>query len=69
MYIVTSQLLAVAILTGGSQALLLNGVDSYTRYPSTDAHFENVSSAQESSIPQLSSQYSNWLKITKINMD
>ncbi|KAI9265678.1 hypothetical protein EDC94DRAFT_583089 [Helicostylum pulchrum] len=32
----------------GSQALLLNGVESYDRYPSIDAHFENISSTQES---------------------
>lgn len=37
-----SQLLAGAILVGGNQALLLNGVESYGRYPSTDAHFEKV---------------------------
>ncbi|KAI8988045.1 hypothetical protein BDF20DRAFT_804306, partial [Mycotypha africana] len=69
MFMITSQLLAGAILVDGSQALLLNGVKSYSRYPSIDAHFENVSSTQELSIPQLSSQYSNKLKITKINMD
>ncbi|KAI9487425.1 MAG: hypothetical protein EXX96DRAFT_628246, partial [Benjaminiella poitrasii] len=69
MYMITSQLLTGAISVNGSQALLLNGVESYSRYPSIDAHFENVSSTQESSIPQLSSQYSNKLKITKINMD
>lgn len=47
MYRVTSQLLAGAILIGGNQALLLNGVESYSRYPSIDAHFENVSNSQE----------------------
>lgn len=69
MYMATSQLLVGSILVDGGQALLLNGVESYGRYPSIDAHFENVSSTQESSIPQLFSQYPNKLKITKINMD
>lgn len=64
MYMVTSQLLADAILVDGSQALL-NGMESYSRNPSIDTHVENVSSTQESSIPQLSSQYPNKLKIKK----
>ncbi|KAG2233959.1 hypothetical protein INT48_009772 [Thamnidium elegans] len=63
MYMATSQSLAGAILVDGSQALLLNGVDSYSRYPSIDAHFENISSTQESSIPQLSSQIFSYLLI------
>ncbi|KAG2208078.1 hypothetical protein INT47_010440 [Mucor saturninus] len=57
------------ILVDGSHALLLNGVESYSTYPSIDAHFENASSTQESSMPQLFSQYPNKLKITKININ
>lgn len=64
MYMVTSQLLADAILVDVSQALL-HDMGSYSRNPSIDAHVENVSSTQESSISQLSTQYPNKLKIKK----
>lgn len=65
----TSQLLAGAILVDGNQALLLNGVEAYCRYPSVDVHHENLTTTQESSVPELTSQYPNELKITKINVD
>lgn len=66
---VTSQLQAGAILVDGNQALVINGVESYCRYPSVDVHHENLSNTQESSIPDLCSQYPNQLKITTINVD
>lgn len=69
MYMAMPQLLAGTVLVDGNQVLLLNGVELYGRYPSIDVHFENVLSIQESTIPSLSSQYSNKFKITKINVD
>ncbi|KAI7899310.1 uncharacterized protein BX663DRAFT_489416 [Cokeromyces recurvatus] len=67
MYLVVGHLLASSILVDGSHALLLNGVESYCRYPSIDAHFEKV--PQQSSLPDFKSQYLNKLKITKIFFD
>lgn len=69
MFMAVSQLLAGAVLVDGNQALLLNGVESYSRYPSIDAHFEKVQPTQESSIADLTSQYPNMLKITKLYVD
>lgn len=68
MYMVTSQLLADAILVDVSQALV-HDMGPHSRNPSIDAHVENVSSTQESSITQLSTQYPNKLKIKKSNMN
>lgn len=58
-------MIAGAILVDGNNALLLNGVESYCRYPAIDAHYEKLSLAKQSSIPDHSSQYPNLLKIVK----
>ncbi|OAD76532.1 hypothetical protein PHYBLDRAFT_63259 [Phycomyces blakesleeanus NRRL 1555(-)] len=64
-----SQLLTGAFVVYGKKALLLNGVESYSRYPCIDVHFEKVQPTQESSTPDLMSQYPNMLKITKVYFD
>jgi hypothetical protein len=50
-----SQLLAGAVFVDGNQALFLNGVKSYNRYPSIDVHYEKVQRTQGSTIPDLTS--------------
>ncbi|KAI9469856.1 MAG: hypothetical protein EXX96DRAFT_492132, partial [Benjaminiella poitrasii] len=67
MYLMVGRLLASSILVDGCHALLLNGVESYSRYPRINAHFEKV--PQQSSLPDFKSQYPNKLKITKILFD
>ncbi|GAA5809880.1 hypothetical protein MFLAVUS_003295 [Mucor flavus] len=69
MFMAVSQLLAGSLLVDGGHGLLLNGVESYNIYPSVDSHFENVPQSQESYIPNLESQYSNMLKITRLCFD
>ncbi|KAI9351647.1 hypothetical protein BD770DRAFT_412834 [Pilaira anomala] len=44
MFIAVSQLFSGAVLVDGNQALLINGVDPYSQYPSIDAHSDQVSS-------------------------
>jgi hypothetical protein len=64
-----SRLLAGAVLIDGNQVLLLDGVGTYSRYPSIDDHYEKVQPTQESLIPDFTSQYPNMLKIAKIYVD
>lgn len=61
------RLLTSSIIVDGNHALLLNGVESYCRYSSIDAHFENV--PLQTSLPDFKSQYPNKLNITKISYD
>lgn len=67
MHLMVGRLLASSILVDGSHALLLNGVESYCRYSSLNAHFEKA--LHQSSLPDFNSQYPNKLKIAKILFD
>lgn len=58
-----SQLIAGSIIVTPTEALLINGVESYSRDPSVDAHAEKAQSFAESSVPTILSQYPNSLNI------
>lgn len=65
-----SQLLAGSILANQNEALLINGIESYSRFPSVDAHCEkSIGFGLHSSIPNLSSSYPNELKFTAVHED
>ena len=54
------QLLAGSILVTQNESLLINGIESYSRSPSIDAHHEKfVGVGRQSSAPNLASSYPN----------
>jgi hypothetical protein len=65
-----SQLLAGSILANQNEALLINGIESYSRFPSVDAHCEKfIGFGLHSSIPNLTSSYPNELRFTAVHED
>ncbi|KAI8097903.1 uncharacterized protein B0P05DRAFT_567883 [Gilbertella persicaria] len=65
-----SQLLAGSILANQNEALLINGIESYSQFPSVDAHCEKfIGFGLHSSMPNLTSSYPNELRFTAVHED
>lgn len=65
-----SQLLVGSILVNQNEALLVNGIESYSRSPSVDVHCEQfLGIGLHSSVPNLTSSYPNELRFTTVNED
>ncbi|KAG2236586.1 hypothetical protein INT48_000140 [Thamnidium elegans] len=64
-----SQLLVGSILVNQNEVLLVNGMESYSRFPSVDAHHEQfIGVGHQSSVPNLTS-YPNELRFTTLHED
>lgn len=65
-----SQLLVGSILVNQNEVLLINRIESRSRFPSVDAHCEqSIGVGHQSSVPNLTSSYPNELRFTTLHED
>ncbi|CEI96386.1 hypothetical protein RMCBS344292_10550 [Rhizopus microsporus] len=65
-----SQLLVGSILVNQNEALLVNGIESYSPSPSVDAYCEQfIGIGLHSSVPNFTSSYPNELRFTTVHED